>query len=287
MQGRRKTARTQREPAERHNIRIAMVGFFDLLGFSARVEAVRSERALAKIAASVKSIRRHFDYRPQDSGRKHLHKIIEKRVLAFSDCIVTSMSLESKHVGSMGAFDAIGSELSTIAYSQTEAALAGNFLRGGLDMGYWYFESGIFVGPPMISAYKLERDEACHPVIAVSDRLYRFLRDHPHRHFYHESIDPMARLFRSFKHPKSEKRIRFINYLGLMAADLDWQYDRNTYEAYMTASADSDERGRIMDEGYAKNLVRFFGQHRKVVSAAYEAASTQDVRKKYRFLAQY
>jgi hypothetical protein len=54
----------------------------------------------------------------------------------------------------------------------------------------------------------------------------------------------------------------------------------------MAAPRDSEERDRIMNDGYTANLVAYFRRHKKVVKAAYAAAS-DTVRTKYRFLAKY
>ena len=103
------------------------------------------------------------------------------------------------------------------------------FLRGGIDIGLWYYDKAkdLLVSPAMAKAYKDERDRACYPVIAISDQLYRLLRDHPLRKVYSKDIDPFPDQFSSFKHLKSGKRVRFIKYLRLVAPSLDWQYDKS------------------------------------------------------------
>ena len=52
--------------------------------------------------------------------------------------------------------------------------------------------------------------------------------------------------------------MHFINYLRLAAKSLDWNYDKATYDAYRAAPRDSDEREKIMGDGYQRSLVRFF-----------------------------
>lgn len=80
-----------------------------------------------------------------------------------------------------------------------------------------------------------------------------------------------------------------INYLRLMAPSLDWQYDKATRDAYMAAPRDSDEsdeRDRIMRDGYMRNLVGFFQRHKDVIISAHSAAK-ENVKDKYGFLAEY
>jgi hypothetical protein len=187
-----------------------------------------------------------------------------------------------------GAFDVLGSEIWDIAISQSRCTLGGHFLRGGIDVGPWYYDRAkdVLVSPAMVKAYKIERDQACYPVIAVSDQLYYLLRDHPGRKFYSKDADPFPDQFGSFKHPKSGKRIRFINYLRLVAPSLDWQYDKATRDAYMKAPLDSDERDRIMQNGYMRNLSDFFERHKAMILSA-SRGTRGAVRQKYKFLAQY
>jgi len=265
-----------------------MVGFFDLLGFSDRVEKVETEGDLRIIARDVDRIRERFEYNTVNRWMRDAHRVLDKTVLAFSDCVVTAVSLETEMLATEGAFDALGSEIWSIAISQSLCALDGQFLRGGIDIGRWYYDKAkdLLVSPAMVRAYKEERDRACYPVIAVSDELYRLLGDHPLRRVYSEDIDPFPDQFSSFKHPKTGKQVRFINYLRLVAPSLDWQYDKATRDAYMALPRDSDERDRIMTDGYTRNLVGFFEQHKAMITSAYRTAKA-DVQKKYRFLAKY
>jgi hypothetical protein len=285
---RKRKSRAQRDTS---TPTLAMVGFFDLLGFSDRVENIKTEAGLRTIAGDVDSIRQHFEFRSQDKATRDVQRVFDKTVLAFSDCVVTAVSLETEMVAAEGLFDVLGSEIWDIAHSQMRCTFEGHFLRGGIDVGSWYYHKAkdLLVSPAMVRAYKGEQDRACYPVIAVSDQLYYLLRDHPGRKAYSEDTDPFPEQFSSFKHPKSGKPVRFINYLRLIATSLDWQYDRATREAYRAAPRDSDEsdeRDRIMREGYKRNLVELFRRHKKVVTSAYRGAKGK-VKNKYRFLAKY
>lgn len=262
-----------------------MVGFFDILGFSDRVEKVQSQADLLKIAATVGKIRKHFEYRPKEEHVRKLHHILGKQVLAFSDCIVTSVSVNTYFAREQGLFDTLGSEIWDMAYAQIQCIWQGYFLRGGVDIGFWYHNKGLLVSPALVTAYKEEHHRASYPVIAISNRLYALLRDHPGRKFYSKDADPLPDQFSSFKHPE-KGRVWFLNYLRQMAKSLDWQYDRATYEAYMAAPRESEERGKIMSDGYQRNLVDFFERHKDLIVSAYNAGDDK-VKAKYRFLADY
>jgi hypothetical protein len=263
-----------------------MVGFFDILGFSAKVEKVQSETELVELAGIVESIRKHFEFRSKDKSTRETHIILGKQVLAFSDCVVTAVSVQTDFVRSEGFYDTFGSQIVDMAYSQVQCIFDGYFLRGGVDIGYWYHQKGLLVSPALVGAYNEEQQRALHPVISISPRLYRLLRDDPGRKFYSRDADPFSDEFSSFMRP-GKGRVYFINYLRLAAASLDWDPDKATREAYMAAPPDSDERGKIMDEGYRRNLTGFFQRHKELIESAHKAAADEKVKLKYRFLADY
>ena len=265
---------------------ISMVGFFDILGFSAKVEKVQTETELVELATTVESIRKHFEFRSKDKSTRETHIILGKQVLAFSDCVVTAVSVQTDFVRSEGVYDTFGSQIVDMAYSQVQCIFDGYFLRGGVDIGYWYHRKGLLVSPALVGAYKEEQERALYPVISISPRLYRLLRDDPGRKFYSRDADPFTDEFSSFTHP-DKGRVYFINYLRLAAASLDWDPDRATREAYMAARPDSDERGKIMDEAYRRNLTGFFQRHKELVESAHKAAADGKVKLKYLFLADY
>lgn len=284
MKAKAKSAPSAKRDASK--VSLSMVGFFDILGFSAQVEKVQSEAELLKIAGTVESIRKHFEFRSKDKNVRELHQILGKKVLAFSDCVVTAVSVQTEFVRNEGIFDTFGSQIVDIAYSQARCIWDGYFLRGGIDIGYWYYDKGLLVSPALITAYKEERDRAIYPVISISRQLYKLLKDDPGRRVYSKDADPFTDEFSSFTHP-DKGRVHFINYLRLAAASLDWDPDRATREAYMSAPPDSDERGKIMDEGYHRSLTGFFQRHKELIESAHKAAADDKVKLKYRFLAEY
>jgi hypothetical protein len=283
MKAKPKSAPSAKKSASK--VSLSMVGFFDILGFSAQVAKVKSEAELIKIAGTVESIREHFEFRARDKSTRELHNILGKRVLAFSDCVVTAMSVQTDFVRSEGFFDTFGAEIVDMALSQVRCIWDGYFLRGGIDIGYWYYEKGLLVSPALVAAYKEERDRAIYPVISISKQLYKLLRDDPGRKFYSKDADPFPDEFSSFTHPDGG-RVHFINYLRLAAKSLDWNYDKATYEAYRAAPRDSDEREKIMGDGYQRSLVRFFERHKELIVSAHKAAD-EKVKTKYKFLAEY
>ena len=99
-----------------------------------------------------------------------------------------------------------------MALSQVRCIWDGYFLRGGIDIGYWYYEKGLLVSPALVAAYKEERGRAIYPVISISKQLYKLLRDDPGRKFYSKDADPFPDEF-SFIYP-SRWRARAFHQLS-------------------------------------------------------------------------
>src|ERR1700733_6724335 len=92
-------------PADERSSRttLAMVGFLDLLGFSHRVETVKTDEGLLTIASDVEKIRELLEFRSTKKSTNEVHRILDKTVLAFSDCVVMAISLETEMVKVGGA----------------------------------------------------------------------------------------------------------------------------------------------------------------------------------------
>jgi hypothetical protein len=243
----------------------ALVAFIDLLGFSEQVLAVRSADDLERLVGSISTVRDYFDYQPTDQITREAQDISKTEVLAFSDCVVVSIGLRSPATESQGEFDVWGSDLVIMAYAQGKAAATGRFLRGGLDKGLWFHGAGILVSPALVRAYRLETNTAKYPVLAISESLYTFLRDHPGRLVYSAELDPFLTMFRSFT-DASGKKVHYLNYMELMLDDMDWQHDRETVAAYKAAAP--DDRDAIAREGFRKNREHFLRDHRDAIESA-------------------
>jgi hypothetical protein len=83
----------------------SFVAFIDILGFGDLARSAKTPDQLQKLYESLDAIRHEFEFRPRDKLRKEEHRAIEKRVLMFSDCIVTAMPLKSEYTRLTGTFE--------------------------------------------------------------------------------------------------------------------------------------------------------------------------------------
>ncbi|MDF1600929.1 hypothetical protein PZ895_14295 [Mesorhizobium sp. YIM 152430] len=176
------------------------------------------------------------------------------------------------------------SELNSFALAQGACVLRGIFLRGGVDLGFWYRRRDSLISPAMVKAYRLEHD-ACVPMIAVSPELRKYLSAHPHRGFYSEDFDPFPKTLKQYHKLPNGKTQWFINYLRLCLEAVEPVIvgdDRKRYQAM-----DEEGRDRMRTEAWRKTCRDWARHHGQAVSKAYEATDDRGVRAKYAWLANY
>ena len=262
----------------------SLVAFVDVLGFTERVLNVRTQTQLDDIDQDMQAVQNHFDVDSEDEITREVHAASKKEVLAFSDCIVLSTSLQSELTQREGAFDALIGEVLALAISQASCIEDGVFVRGALELGPWHRAKNRLVSPALARAYHLER-QAVVPVIRLSEDVTKFFRWHTHRYFYSDDYDPVPSSFLIYKDTGTGESFWFIDYLNLCINNLDWRDSPNRHKEYM-AAAPSD-RGPIMDAGYSNNVSRWLALHRDRIVTGYKSAKDARAKFKYRWLARY
>jgi hypothetical protein len=247
--------------------RQAMIAFIDLLGFSHKARTARSQGDLNTLYDALSTIRNEFDFKPSDRSTKEAQKVASKNVMMFSDCIIVALPIRSRFTQAHGNFDLFADELTILALSQGNCAIKGQFIRGGIDLGLWYYKNNYLISPSLATAYELE-GQAVQPILAVSDRLYCHLRDHPDRSNYAPDIDPMNYMFRIFN-SESGRSIRYLDYIGI--------------------SLDAVEEGASMKRRAEKfrRVCGWLSNHSNSIHNAYENAPSGRPKAKLQWLAEY
>ncbi|MDB5556360.1 MAG: hypothetical protein JWL86_6344 [Rhizobium sp.] len=262
---------------------IGLVAFIDLLGYSARVEAIQTADDLKKIERDVRNVQAWFDYKSGDEAIRDVQKLQSKRILAFSDCLVIAVPSFSELTRSEGDFDVQLAELVAFAYAQGRSVVNGIFLRGGIDYGLWYKRSDTIISPAMITAYHLEQS-AIVPMIAISDALMAHFRKHPHRKFYSKGDDPFRRYFKRLALPDGRKQW-MLDYLPLFLGEIDGVLTRDERERYR--DADNQERERMRATAHLRDLRSMTLAHKEQIVTARSATTSLRIRAKYDWLAEY
>ncbi len=261
-----------------------MVAFIDILGFSNRVLSIKTKADVQSVYEDIKFIQSQFEHSPKDPLIKNSHEISNKEVLAFSDCIVVSVPLASEDITVSGTFDPLMGELTFFAVAQGLCASNAIFLRGGIDIDFWYHEGDGLISSALARAYRLE-GEIGVPVIAVTDETYRFFSGHPHRKHYTKETDPVNSVFKEFLDLGTNKRFWFLDYIPICLNNLDWQVSEEIRREYLSAL--EEEKTTIMRKGWQENATRWLKDHRNAITRAYNSISDEKIQAKYEWLVQY
>ena len=120
------------------DISIGVTAFLDVLGFADRVLNAQEIADIDPIIKDVRKIQKEFEFKPKDKREKEVQAYLKKTVLAFSDSVIVNVSLQSEVTRREGSFDPLMSELMGMALAQGNCVLSGLFLRGAIDLGWWY-----------------------------------------------------------------------------------------------------------------------------------------------------
>ncbi|HIC8799979.1 hypothetical protein [Aeromonas veronii] len=267
---------------EIEDLSVGITGFIDILGFGDKVKNAQTIEDVELIRASVEKIQNEFDFETKDELIAEVQKLNSTTVLAFSDCVVVNIPLESESTKYSGSFDPVMSELASFAYAQGNCVQDSLFIRGGLELGWWYQSGHTLISQSMVGAVKRE-ESACVPVIALCEELYKYFADHAHRGLYSEDYDPVKGMFRKYTSKNDE--FFYIDYISICVEALDWHRSREQMAAYRKASP--DEKHEIMASGYQQNVDIWLAKHARNIEAAANSAPNEKVKDKYLWLANY
>jgi len=176
-----------------------IVAFLDILGFGDKVVKAVEDDAFEVVVEKICKVQHEFEIESDDQWVREIHTSMKKTVLAFSDSVVMHVPIRSQMAELTGEFDLIMSEMESLAWAQWNCVIDGLFLRGGVDLGWWYQRGATLVSQGLVRAYKAENG-ANVPVIALTDDLYQFLAAHQDCGQSTTDGDPL-RIFRELRIP--------------------------------------------------------------------------------------
>lgn len=263
-----------------------LTAFLDILGFGSQVASANSGDDLKELLKGVSQIRRAFEHKPKDPSAKAIHAAYGKSVLAFSDSVIVNVPLASRMTGIEGTFDALMSELHSMAFAQATCIEHALFMRGGVDLDWWYRDGTTLVSKSLANAYALE-GAASVPVIAVTDRVYEFLANHSGRAAYSKDYDPLPAMIRKYSGVVAGKdiSIRYLDYLSIFAREVDWTPTPANRKALLSLPA--EQRDQQMEAWRLENLRYWFAGHARTIELAHSRGHPASIQAKYEWLAEY
>lgn len=265
-------------------ISMSLVIFLDILGIKSKLQKMESDEDFKNIYNQLNYVKNEFA-KKADGLRKEYEKSIGKTVQVFSDCVVISLSLESETADNNGTFDPFLGELHYFGLCQMTCVCNDIFIRGGISIGEWYYEDNILISPALLEAYDLEREVSVYPVLTISRDAFNFFKNHPHRNYYSEDIEPVKHLFRKYKTTSGEFYY-CLDYLGIgYDGAADW-YTNDDLRRYK-AERDGDKKHEILSESYKKNQKYYLLGHKKAILRAIKTFKDQNVLNKYLWLVKF
>lgn len=178
----------------------SIVAWVDLLGFREQMCSADTPDKLQAAYRRMRDVQAEFD---KESASVHpdqgeMNAAMGKRVIALSDGLVIALNLENSSPVTeySSRYDRIGFFLEGLRVAQAELAYQGNFLRGGVSFGHFWFEDDILLSPALVDAYEMESKLARNPVIVLKRELADAIRSMRAGEGYAEDDDPMSDLFR-------------------------------------------------------------------------------------------
>lgn len=268
---------------ELDDLSTGMTGFIDILGFSAKVSAAKTIEDVRDIHKCIKVVQDNFEFLNNDDFTTQVHELNMKKVLAFSDCVVINIPLESESTKYSGSFDPIMMELLNLAFSQGMCVHQNLFIRGGLDLGWWYNQGDTLISSGLVNSAKRE-ESANVPVIALCDSLYDYFEKHPDRNSYSKDIDPIPAMFKFYQDEKTS--FYYLDYIYLCLNNMDWCPVGDERDLYQQAS--ENQKDTMRNEGYQNMVDRWLKGHARIIEkAASHVSSIPKVHSKYIWLSQY
>ena len=274
---------------------VCLVAFIDILGFGHAIENAKSKEDLERIYQKVRIVQKEFQKESASddpSEQSEMNSNFGRRVIALSDAVVVVITPKCPASSVIGHYDHLGMAVAELVTAQGLcAAQHGIFLRGGVSLGSFFFEDDVLLSPALARAYELESKCADYPVIAIGEETRTALLGVPQKGGYAPGADPTPRYFR--RHGRKKWRgapVYFLDYVPVMLNEVDdWGVCKDDYQKYLEAREQGDAEGaqEAIDRRHLKSAANFLKWHRRHIEDAYQAANSEKIRKKYRWLMKY
>lgn len=269
---------------ELKDISVGVTGFIDILGFSAKVLSADNLEDIKELHRLITLVQENFEFSNNDEMTQEVHELAGKSVLAFSDCVVFNIPLESESTKYSGTFDPFMMDLLSMAFSQGICVHNGLFVRGGIDIGWWYNKGDTLISSALVTSAKREAT-ANVPVIALCEDLYEHFYGHSDRSTYSEAIDPIKAMFRHYE--DSNTSFYYLDYIYLCLNNMDWS-PRTKEEREQYQNASYEQKNIIRNKGYESMIENWLiGHSSEIKKAAEKVKGDSKVYSKYEWLAAY
>lgn len=230
----------------------SIVAWIDLLGFREQIVAADTQDKFQAAYRRIREFQEEFDKETAslDPGQADINENFGLRIVALSDGLVIAINLEEGAVDGnlIGFYDRVGFFLDGLRLAQARCASVGNFLRGGIALGPFWFEDDILLSPALVSAYEMETKFAKQPVIILERDIAEGLGKMKQGAGYAKDSDPMEDLFRDCEWMENPSRSKYVmlNFMPLFLDNEDpAPHLREYYQHLLVARDNAPEKARM------------------------------------------
>ena len=238
-----KAAAREAKKAELNQVRAEpkwhIVAWVDLLGFREQVRRADTPEKFQAVYRRMREVHEEFqkDTATIEPDQAELNAGMGKTIVALSDGLVIALNLEDDVpvAGVSSLYERIGSFLESLRLAQARCASVGNLVRGGVALGYFWFQDDIMLSPALVEAYELETTLACNPVIILKRELAEGVRNLVEGEGWEKGYDPLADLFRNCDWMDETARSEHVmlNFMPMFNEDEDPQPFLKSYHKHL------------------------------------------------------
>ena len=222
---------------------VALITYFDILGFEALVEG----RSASHIRSILDGL--HRESKPDDE----LARLSSMRYFNFSDHVVRVTNLLAKgNVKSPTGL--LFHEVLGIVHMQSQLLTEGVFIRGSLTVGEIYTGHGLIFGKGLNRAYKLESKVAKYPRIVIDPIALKIFATTPAlKAAWHTHKEERTYLRSSIRRDQQD-HVHFVDYLTSMGEEIDEPAD---YAQFLIEHRDAIQTNRKRHRDAPRVLAKY------------------------------
>jgi hypothetical protein len=227
--------------------RVSLVAWVDLLGFREQILDADTTEKFQAAYQRLRAVQEEFwkESASLDPDQAKVNANWGVSIVALSDGVVIALQLEGVDLDTANPslYDRIGEFLESLRLAQARCASVGNFLRGGVALGNFWFDQDILLSPALVQAYEMESRKtlAQNPVIILPRELVYKLRSMKSGEGYGEEIDPMEDLFRACEWMEEPARSEYLmlNFMPVFLYDNDPPKALHDYYQHLVSAQES------------------------------------------------
>lgn len=162
------------------NPRKCIVAWIDILGFREQIRNAKTTEEFQTIYQRMLRVHAEFDKASAsvEPDQEQMNTGEGKTIIALSDGLVIAQDLEDDRplAEVTSHFDQLLGFLEDLRLAQACCAHAGNFVRGGVAIGLFWFGDDVLLSPGLVAAYEIETFKSKNPAVVLERSIVEELK---------------------------------------------------------------------------------------------------------------